>query len=106
MKLHVSNLKPTVVAWIDEVLIPKSSGTQTFLITLYMLQNQSKVDEMLEPMKVFADADGNFDLDYTKANANVALEKAGGVMTLPYINYNFDKDDLDKVFEIAKRYSN
>lgn len=106
MKVHVSNVKPIVVAWIDEVLMPKSNAKQKFGICFYMLQNQNSIDEMLNPVKAFADKDGYFDLDTTKANANVALEKAGGVITLDVLNYNFDKDDLEKLFEIAKRFGN
>lgn len=50
---------------------------------------------MLQPL---ADKDGYLDLDHVA----VALEKAGGSIELPYINWVFDKDDLSRLTELAK----
>ena len=51
---------------------------------------------MLQPL---ADKDGYIDLDYVSK----ALEKAGGKIELPVINWMFDMEDLNKLKEIAER---
>ena len=75
--------------------MPKSTTAQKFIITLALLQRGSELPVMLQPL---ADKDGYLDLDHVA----VALEKAGGRIELPYINWVFDKDDLSRLTELAK----
>lgn len=95
MKIAVSEMLPLVTKWIDEVVMPKSTTAQKFIITLALLQRGSELPVMLQPL---ADKDGYLDLDHVA----VALEKAGGSIELPYINWVFDKDDLSRLTELAK----
>lgn len=105
MKIHISKLKPVILDWLDEVVMPKSVGLQKFILVFSTLQMKNQIDEYLNKAAIFADKDGYLDLEFTKENASTALEKAGGYITLPYINWNFDKDDLDKLFSLAQRYA-
>ena len=95
MKIAVSEMLPLVTKWVDEVVMPKSTTAQKFIITLALLQRGSELPVMLQPL---ADKDGYLDLDHVA----VALEKAGGRIELPYINWVFDKDDLSRLTELAK----
>lgn len=95
MKIAVSEMLPLVTKWVDEVVMPKSTTSQKFIITLALLQRGSELPVMLQPL---ADKDGYLDLDHVA----VALEKAGGRIELPYINWVFDKDDLSRLTELAK----
>lgn len=95
MKIAVSESLPLLTKWIDEVVMPKSTTAQKFIITLALLQRGSELPVMLQPL---ADKDGYLDLDHVA----VALEKAGGRIELPYINWVFDKDDLSRLTELAK----
>lgn len=95
MKIAVSEMLPLVTKWVDEVVMPKSTTAQKFIITLALLQRGSELPVMLQPL---ADKDGYLDLDHVA----VALEKAGGRIELPYINWVFDKDDLSRLMELAK----
>ena len=104
MKIHISKLKNVALNWLDEVIMPKSSGLQKFVLVFSTLQMKDQIDELINKAALFADKDGYLDLEVTKANAITALDKAGGYITLPYINWNFDKDDLDKFFDLAQKY--
>lgn len=94
MKIAVSDALPLITKWVDTVVMPKSTTMQKFAITFMLLQRGNDIPSMLQPL---ADKDGNIDLDYVAT----ALEKAGGRIELPYINWVFDKDDLNKLMEIA-----
>ena len=94
MKLKVDELLPLITKWVDAVIIPKSEKLQKGLVTFLLLQKGSEIPELLKP---FADKEGTIDTD----NLKKALEAAGGKVTLPYINWDFDQADLDKLVEIA-----
>ena len=49
-----------------------------------------------------ADSDKTIDLDKTYTNAKLALDKAGGSVVLPWINWRLDNDDLETLFSIAR----
>ena len=94
MKLKVDELLPLITKWVDTVIMSKSTGLQKGFITFLLLQRGNEIPELLKP---FADKEGTIDTDNLKA----ALEAAGGKVTLPYINWDFDQADLDKLVEIA-----
>lgn len=103
MKINIQDLPKAITAWADEVLIPKSSLIQKGLITFVLLQGQSRFQELLDPLNLLADKDGNFDVDVLYGNLKKSLEAMGGNFTVPVLNYVFDADDLSKMFEIVKR---
>lgn len=94
MKLKVDELLPLINKWVTTVIMPKSDGLQKGFVTFLLLQKGNEIPELLRP---FADKEGTIDTDNLKA----ALEAAGGKVTLPYINWDFDQADLDKLVEIA-----
>ena len=94
MKLKVEELLPLITKWVDAVVMPKSTGLQKGFITFLLLQRGNEIPELLKP---FADKEETIDTDNLKA----ALEAAGGKVTLPFINWDFDQADLDKLVEIA-----
>ncbi len=99
MKIPVNKLQEIVAAWIDDVIMPKSSPTQKMIITFALLQKGPEITQMLSPL---ADADGMIDSD----NLIKAFEKGGSSITIPVINWVFDRADLDKLIEKAQAYGN
>ena len=105
MKINISDFPKVINDWAAQVLIPKSSLLQQGVITFVLLQGQNKINQMLEPLKFLADENGNFELEDLHNNLGQALAKMNGVYTIPFLNYNFDKADLDQAFDLAKRYA-
>lgn len=99
MKIKVDELLPLITKWVDAVVMPKSTGLQKGFIMFLLLQRGNEIPELLKP---FADKEGTIDTDNLKA----ALEAAGGKVTLPFINWDFDQADLDKLVEIANANEN
>lgn len=104
MKVPVKELENIAAAWLDEVLLPKSNPLQTAMIMFAFMQTKARVVAAAVPF-MNADQNGLFDLEQVKDSARAALEKTGGSVVLPVINYRFDADDLDRLFEIAKRFA-
>lgn len=94
MKVAINDALPLVTKWVDTVVMPKSTTAQKFLVTFALLQRGSELPDLLRPL---ADKDGMVELDHIR----VALNKAGGVIELPFIGWQFDQDDLDKLMELA-----
>lgn len=94
MKIQVSQSLPLITKWIDQVVMPRSTIIQKAAITLLLLQRGEEIPQMLA---VFADKNGELDTDNLKAT----LAKVGGKIEIPYLNWNFDQDDLDKLIGIA-----
>lgn len=103
MKIHVNSLKSLVIQWIDTEVMPKSSSIQKFALTFAILQMDKQLDQYMQKAILFADQDGYIDLSTAKENATVALEKAGGIVNIPFLDWNFDKEDLDSVFALAEK---
>lgn len=95
MKIHVSKLKDLASRWIDNKVMPRSNAMQKFVLTFALLQKGDTLVDMLKPL---ADAEGMIELDHLKE----ALQRAGGKIELPYINWVFDEDDLNYIMEVAK----
>lgn len=95
MKIHVSKLKDLASRWIDNKVMPRSNAMQKFVLTFALLQKGDALVDMLKPL---ADAEGMIELDHLKE----ALQRAGGKIELPYINWVFDEDDLNYIMEVAK----
>ena len=75
--------------------MPRSNAMQKFVLTFALLQKGDALVDMLKPL---ADAEGMIELDHLKE----ALQRAGGKIELPYINWVFDEDDLNYIMEVAK----
>ena len=94
MKIQVDQFIPLISKWVDSSVMPKSTTLQKIAITMLLLQRGNEIPELLKP---FADKEGTIETD----NLKVALEKAGGKIEIPYLNWIFDQADLDKLVEIA-----
>ena len=94
MKIQVDQFVPLISKWVDSSVMPKSTTLQKIAITMLLLQRGNEIPELLKP---FADKEGTIETD----NLKVALEKAGGKIEIPYLNWIFDQADLDKLVEIA-----
>lgn len=103
MQVNIQDLPKAITDWADAVLMPKSSILQKGLITFVLLQGQSKFQQMIAPLNLLSDGNGNFDTEELHANLSKALEAMGGTFTIPMLNYIFDKEDLDAMFEIIER---
>lgn len=94
MKIQVNQFPSLLSKWIDSSVMPKSTTLQKVAITMLLLQRGNEIPELLKP---FADKEGAIETD----NLKIALEKAGGKIEIPYLNWIFDQADLDKLVEIA-----
>lgn len=104
MKLSSKDLKVVLLEWIDKVVLPSASPIQTFAITFAIGQMNGKIDEYLDKAKIFMDSEGNLDITELEKNARTALHKAGGKITIPYLDWIFDEEDLQKLIQIAKEH--
>lgn len=104
MKIAVKDLNQVISDYLDTEVLPKADTLKKFAITLAFLQMQNKIPKYLSYLVPFSD-DGYLDLEFTKKNFLTALEKAGGIINIPYVNYNIDKTDIDSLFKLAERYA-
>lgn len=102
MKVKTADLKNILTSWVDNKIIPKSNAFQTMAVAFAVLQAGDQIDR-LGPL-LMPNADGLIDLDKTMENAKAALRRAGGQLTVPYINYVIDEQDLADIHQIAKGY--
>ena len=101
MQITTANLITAIETWANKDLLARGSLLQKGLVTFLLLQGKVKIETFLAQIDFLSD-NGNFDLDILHKNLQASLDAMNGVFTIPLINYNFDKQDLDKVFEYAK----
>ena len=101
MQITTSNLIAAIETWANKDLLARGSLLQKGLVTFLLLQGKTKIETFLAQIDFLSD-NGNFNLDTLHKNLQASLDAMNGVFTIPLINYNFDKQDLDKVFEYAK----
>lgn len=103
MLINIKDAPNYLVQWIDQVIVSKANNIQKFAITFFVLQTKSTLDDKIfTALSMFADKDGNINVDEMLNNANIALDKVNGSLTLPYLNYTVDKDDLNVLYNIIK----
>lgn len=101
MQITTANLITAIETWANKDLLAHGSLLQKGLVTFLLLQGKTKIEAFLAQID-FLSNKGNFDLDTLHKNSQASLDAMNGVFTIPLINYNFDKQDLDKVFVYAK----
>ena len=101
MQITTANLITAMETWANKDLLARGSLLQKGLVTFLLLQGKTKIETFLAQIGFLSD-NGNFDLDTLHKNLQASLDAMNGVFTIPLINYNFDKQDLDKVFDYAK----
>lgn len=108
MVIEAKDIKPIIADFLDNVVIPKSDAKQIFFLTFFSLQKANQIDSMVNQYMPYISTDEEntkIDLDFTKNNALLALEKSGGILNIPYLNWNMDKADMLKIFDIARKYA-
>lgn len=106
MKIHVKDLKPVAIEWIDKTVMPRAAPLQVFAISFALAQMNGQIDQYMDKAKMFADKDGYINLTEAAQNARAALKKAGGKITIPYLDWVFDAEDLESLLSIAKGHAN
>lgn len=101
MQITTANLITATETWANKDLLARGSLLQKGLVTFLLLQGKAKIETFLAQIDFLSD-NGSFELDTLHKNLQASLNAMNGVFTIPLISYNFDKQDLDKVFEYAK----
>ena len=105
MKITVQQFSDAVIKWIETDLVNKGNPFQQGVLTFIMLQGKTKLTEMLNSLSYLSD-NGSLDLELLHQNMARALNKMGGKLTIPFINYNLDNSDLNSIFTIARGSTN
>ena len=104
MKISVENFIKAIDKWINNELLNKGSVFQRGITSFLYLQGKSKIQDMLSNLSILADEQGNFNYTDLQNNLIKSFEIMGNQCTVPIINYNFDRNDLNKIFEYCKEY--
>lgn len=105
MKIKLDTFKSAILKWIESDLANKGNVLQQAVITFAMLQNKDKVLNMINALSLLSD-DNTFELEILHQNMDKTLNKIGGKLTIPFINYNFDSSDLNSIFTYARSMNN
>ena len=102
MQISTDNMIKSIEQWVQNDLASKGSPLQKGFTTFVFLQGKSKLEQMLSGLKALGDEQGMFELDDLHTNLKASLQAMGGVYSIPLIGYNFDQQDLNKIFEYAR----
>lgn len=102
MNINIKDITPICMEWLDTAVIPQAQPVLKAILIFTIAQAKDRINQKLITFfQMFADQDGNLDFDETFKNLNLALDGVSGKITLPYINWDFDKSDLEKIKGIA-----
>lgn len=96
MNVTTQQISIAIARWFETDVLPKGSLFQQGISTFIFLQAKPRLDNLINGLNMLSD-NGNFDVDELCGNLNKSLDKMGGSFTLPFIDYKFDKEDLDKI---------
>lgn len=96
MQITSEQLSTAIMMWAENDLMSKSSVLQQGMLTFIILQSKPRLAALLHNLDMLS-TDGKFDADELFRNFAKALEKIGGRLRLPIINYDMDADDLRKI---------
>lgn len=102
MKVSTENITKAIEQWAQTDLVSKGNALQKGFTTFVLLQGKPKIEQMLSNLKLLADDQGLFEVDTLHDNLVQSLKVMGGIYTIPLINYNFDQQDLEKVFNYIR----
>lgn len=102
MQISTDNFITAIEKWAENDLISHGSVLQKGFTTFLVLQSKTKLKQMISQLKFLADDNGMFEVEDLHTNLSSALDAMNGIFTIPLINYNFDKQDLEQVFNYAK----
>lgn len=99
MQVSIDDLSNAFLKWAENDLAKKGNVFNQAIVFFLILQGGSKVKDMIAPLNILADSDGKFDKDTLHTNLKTTLEKIGGKLHINQLNYDFDSEDLDRVFD-------
>lgn len=110
MRIPVEALKPVLIKWIDDVVLPATSSTLAkwgITLGLMQLESEGSIETLLKQgLGVFADSEGKIDADKLFTNAKAALNKVspndGLLLDFKFFKWQLDESDLNKAYEIYK----
>lgn len=98
MQVSADQFLAAVEKWVQNDLTSKGTPLQRAFATFAYLQMKNKIAVFASSLNIFADEQGKFNSEELHNNMNAALDSAGGAVTIPLLNYTFDKTDLNTVF--------
>lgn len=104
MKISVENFTKAIDKWVNNDLLSKGSPFQKGLTCFLYLQGKGKIQDMLSKLSILADSEGNFNYTDLQNNIVESFDLMGAEFAIPVIGYNFDRNDLNKIFEYCKEY--
>lgn len=102
MQITTDNFITAIEKWAENDLIKHGSTLQKGFTTFLVLQGKTKLRQIMSQLQILANDKGMFNLDDLHTNLSLTLDTMNGIFTIPLINYNFDKQDLEQVFIYAK----
>ena len=97
MNITTEDIARGITTWIEKDLLDKGNTLQKGITVFIYLQSKPRIQGMVDNLKFFAD-DGVLDSTELKNNIISALEHIGGYYTIPLIEYNLDKQDINRIF--------
>ena len=110
MRIAVGNITPVVTEYFDSVIMPsamQAGGLKAFAVGfvggLVSRQTPAMVEQYLPMAKALGlvDEQGLFDVDLAYEEADKALTKSPFVVA----GYRADREDLNKIRDIARKYA-
>ena len=110
MKIAVGNITPVVTEYFESVIMPsamQAGGLKAFAVGfvggLVSRQTPAMVEQYLPMAKALGlvDEQGMFDVDLAYEEADKALAKSPFVVA----GYRADREDLNKIRDIARKYA-
>ena len=97
MQVTIEDITNALMKWGENDLANKGSMFNQALVYFVLLQGKDKVKQLIKPLDMLSD-NGTFDVDQLHTNLVKTLEKFGGTFHVNYLNYNFDEEDLERIF--------
>lgn len=101
MQVTTDDFLNSLEQWIKNDLMTKGNGWQKAGAMFIFLQSKERIRSMLMQLAPLSD-NGKFEVDSLHDHLTQALAAAGNTLTVPFLNYQFDKIDLDKIFTYLK----
>ena len=101
--MHVTpeDVTNALMKWGENDLANKGSMFNQALVYFVLLQGKDKVKQLIKPLDMLSD-NVTFDVDQMQTNLVKTIDKFGGTFHVDYLNYNFDRYDLEKIFSYLR----
>lgn len=103
MKLHSSKIRQVALEWVESAMVSKDEPLKSFVLLVAINYKLNNIEQMANALGCL-DKEGYLDLEQAKELATKSIEKVGGKVFISEINWNFDQQDIDNIYQIAKNY--